>query len=1187
MDRSAHYIAFLNWLARERARLLGARIGLAGLRTLAVLAAIAFGAVLLGTLPIPAEGLRWAAMAVAAAGVAALFLWPLLFLPGTRGFARMVDQAFPELKDAVINTLELGARPAERARLDGHDPAFVQALVADTHRRVENLEIGSRVRPRGAWRWAGVLGGSAALTALLLVVTPGWFGASARRLLNPREGVIPFGLLVTPGDLTVAPGEDVQIDARVRGAKGSPKLWVRGDYEAWHEATWAEPARAMEAGWASWKGRLASLQRATRYRVEADGHRSGEFSIRLREPVAVLSFDKRVEAPSYSGSPVRESRSATGELDGLRGSRATLRLETSGELRAVSLDGVLTGALEREDAHHYRIRVALTAPGDYRVRLTGADGQVVDAGPYPVSVAADELPHVTLLQPARDAMLPPHQHVAVTAMAGDDFGLSKAELVVQPAEGVALRIAFPLVAGSREAGLALEWDASPLNLEPGQTATLWVEVRDNDGVGGPKLARSESRTLRVATLAEMFKQNETELSDKQEDLAQAAREQRELKTQLEEAAKAMRQSASMSWEQKKELESTLKRQQELARKISDVSEQVSRSMDKMEQQNQSREEVLRKMEELRNLMKELDSEALRKAMEKMQEALKQADPEQVKQAMQNLKVNEQDMLTALERTIQELKQLQKAEQLNAATKLAEELARQQKELADQIEKAAKRDEGQKGKDNKENKDSKDAKGKQDPRDSKDSKSAQQDPKSGDKQDGQDPKTAQNEGNPQKSESAQMAQQQQELKQKADQLAKQVEQLQKDLAQQSPKAGEKLQQAQKEMQQNASPQMDQSSQSLQKQEDPQDAQQQPQESKSSMAGAKKHSRQAQQSMEKAASGMRAAQQMMQQDTDEELAKRVREAAQDLVGISGKQQTVNDATQPPVDLARQQQSLLDGTTKVVEKLQKAQDEFGPLPPDIGRGLGQTLHRMQGSRDLFETGNPHGGRAFGGEALLNLNKTILGMLDAAGSMCNKGGSGKGAGKKPGPQQQMSGLSQQQQNLNRATQQMMRNGGVPRQQQGGSQGQPSPQGPMSQASQLAAQQEAVRRGLEDLLKQQGDQRRLLGDISDVSDKMKRIAEDLANNRANEQTVDMQQKILSRMLDAQRSINRRDREPQRWSSPGQEFPSRQGPRALGESLTRKSQRNGLDLLRDRRETVPRAYLPAVERYFQSLPSSR
>src|SRR5437016_2043083 len=109
------------------------------------------------------------------------------------------------------------------------------------------------------------------------------------------------------------------------------------------------------------------------YRVAVDGHRSPVYTLRLKEPLAVLTFRKHLRFPSYSSLPEQEASSATGELDGLKGTRAEVIIETSGDVASAELArGGASRRLERLDAHHFKADMELLESGEYTVRLREA-----------------------------------------------------------------------------------------------------------------------------------------------------------------------------------------------------------------------------------------------------------------------------------------------------------------------------------------------------------------------------------------------------------------------------------------------------------------------------------------------------------------------------------------------------------------------------------------------------------------------------------------------------------------------------------------------------------------------------------------------------------------------------------------------------------------------------------------------
>jgi hypothetical protein len=144
---------------------------------------------------------------------------------------------------------------------------------------------------------------------------------------------------------------------------------------------------------------------------------------------------------------------------------------------------------------------------------------------------------------------------------------------------------------------------------------------------------------------------------------------------------------------------------------------------------------------------------------------------------------------------------------------------------------------------------------------------------------------------------------------------------------------------------------------------------------------------------------------------------------------------------------------------------------------------------------------------------------------------------------------------------------------------------GDQASLERLAAQQQMIRQGLEDAMKnaKPGDQ--LLGRMDQAKDDMNAVEQNLKQGRLNDETLARQQKILSRMLDAQRSLNKRDFDDQRESHTGQEV-ARPTPAALRAELLRREDRVRSDLLRAQAEKYPGEYRSLVEAYLRRLGAS-
>jgi hypothetical protein len=142
-----------------------------------------------------------------------------------------------------------------------------------------------------------------------------------------------------------------------------------------------------------------------------------------------------------------------------------------------------------------------------------------------------------------------------------------------------------------------------------------------------------------------------------------------------------------------------------------------------------------------------------------------------------------------------------------------------------------------------------------------------------------------------------------------------------------------------------------------------------------------------------------------------------------------------------------------------------------------------------------------------------------------------------------------------------------------------PDPQGALSR---MAAEQEAIRQGLQDAMQKLGQGGGTLGRLSETAQDMEKVVQELKNGRLEQQTVDRQQRILSRLLDAPRSVEKRDYSRRRTSRPGVEV-VRSSPDALSPELLKARPSLAALLARGGRDPVSPRYRAVVDQYFEAL----
>jgi hypothetical protein len=138
-----------------------------------------------------------------------------------------------------------------------------------------------------------------------------------------------------------------------------------------------------------------------------------------------------------------------------------------------------------------------------------------------------------------------------------------------------------------------------------------------------------------------------------------------------------------------------------------------------------------------------------------------------------------------------------------------------------------------------------------------------------------------------------------------------------------------------------------------------------------------------------------------------------------------------------------------------------------------------------------------------------------------------------------------------------------------------------------LAAEQGIVRKSLEQLAKeaaQSGELSKMLGDLNRIAQDMHEVQTDLAQGNVNPETMQKQERILSRLLDSQRSARERDFEKKRKAETGTNLARRdKSPGELDVSTQEGRNRLRQDLQKAMEEGYAREYQELIKKYYEAL----
>lgn len=340
-----------------------------------------------------------------------------------------------------------------------------------------------------------------------------------------------------------------------------------------------------------------------------------------------------------------------------------------------------------------------------------------------------------------------------------------------------------------------------------------------------------------------------------------------------------------------------------------------------------------------------------------------------------------------------------------------------------------------------------------------------------------------------------------------------------------------------------------------------------------SSAQRSGQQASQSLQRAASLLSQQASRMQQERDAVDLAAVRRAAQDLVSLQRASEDNLDSSAPDAERADRQADLAEGVARVADSLAALSRRTPFLSPKVAESLGRAMQQLSASGNDLGSGNRQRGQGTGRNAGEALTSAVLGLRAAEKGMCQNPGPGQGPNRSG---RQMAMVGEQQARLNRESRTLA---------QRLTQETELSASDRDQLRRMAEEQRRIREALEQVEKDEEARRKLLGKLDEVKREMKEVEETLRRGPTDGSFEEKQQRILSRLLDAQRSVNRRDFDPERESRPGEDV-ARPSPGALPQELLRETDRLRLDLLKAEADRYPPQYRAFIEAYLRALNGS-
>ncbi|MEM8485290.1 MAG: DUF4175 family protein [Bacteroidota bacterium] len=1133
----------------------------------------------------------WLVIATAVGMLVWLVVRPLLKMtgvvpgPSTHSIAEDVGKHFPQISDKLTNLLHLaeGKRSAAPDHLVDH---AVQSLSRDVnHVAFEEMETFQRTQRVSRLASLPILG-----LLIFLIAAPGTFRNASVRLLSPAtefERPAPFQFNVTPGNVELIRGDSLTLGIALSGTGLPSQITLEIQYED-EDKIVREELLADEQG--LFGKTFVNVRRSFQYRLVSGSVSTRQYAVSIVERPIIRSLQVALDFPRYTRIPAQRLERNVGDVQALAGTRVSLDVGIGGRNISEALIRQNDGTVDTLNiAGNQAVgNFTLRKEGFYQIVLRDETG-IENSTPikYTLKVLPDAYPTVVILEPAPLAELNESLQAFIRSRITDDFGFATLRLYYRLSEsrfGETMqdfeRIDLPLQnRTSLDQEINFNWiirEQTELDLVPGDVVEYYVAVRDNDSYAGYKSAQSAIHQLRLPSLAEQYKELESKEDDAQDEMEELLRETQEVKEQFEELRDELRNKQESDWEDQRQLEQLKEKQAELESKVEELSDSFESMTEQMEENNLASDETMEMYQEMQQVLEEINSPELMEALNQLQDAMQELDLEQMQESLNNFEFSEEQYQQRLERTLDLFKQLRVQQDLEEVAKRAEDLAEQQEKLQEETEKlkdeSSEEGEQQEG----EQQEGEQQEGEQQEGEQQEGEQQEGEQQEGEQQEGEQQEGEQQEGEQQEGEQQEGEQQEGESPQN-EQLAKKQE-LSKEEMQQLEQKMQEIMEKMQDVQNAPSEQMEQLNEQVEDQEIPEQMQENAEQLRENQLDeAQQQQQQMQQQLQQMQQQLQQMQQNMQGAQMQINLAGLRRALSDILTLSQLQEDLREdvrglAADSPVmrENAQLQVELSEGLSVVSDTLQKLSAKIPQMSREVQQHAGDALREMGSSVEAMTDRVPTRASGHQKESMMHLNELALLLSDLLNEMMNSQGSGGGGMSMQQMIQQMQQAAGQQQQLNQQIQQMLNE----------MQGNRLSQDMQQRLRQMAAQQEQIRSQIKSLSRQRELRGKVMGDLNRISDQMDETIRELQRGRPGRRTMERQQQIVTRMLEATKSLQERGKEKKREGKAGEEQ-FRESPAELSPTEQADQLRRALI------EALDSGYAPdyeeLIKRYFELL----
>lgn len=575
---------------------------------------------------------------------------------------QLITQSFPDVKDKLINILELSSS-------DTDDVYSKELIVASINQKITDIKIfdfNKAISFKRSFKFLYLVFGAFVLSFLFYLVNPRAFNDTSYRLIKYQttfEKPLPYKLTILNEDLSVGKGEDFTLHVSIGGYKeySDVNLIISGK---------SFLMKKDSTNFYSYK--FNNVNNDLFFQVSINNYNSSIYQLIVHDKPILTNFSVQLTKPGYTLQKNEKIDNVT-EFTVPAGTVATVDFSTLNTDSVILSDGSSKFSLDNSKKNIFIYKKQIIDNQYINVNLKNSNFFIPDYLKINFQVIEDQFPSIGVVK-LNDSI--DFTRIYFRGNVTDDYGFSKLLFQIKIGDKIDSTFILNILPNVSTQEFFYAFD---FNLYKSITKDLsyFFEIYDNDEVKGPKSAVSETFYFSFPEANEIA-DFQDKMFDQIENIFQNSMNfTDQLKNNLNEVKKKMLNSDLTEWERKeiqKNISSIKGNLEEELKNLIEKNDEMNNYMKSFTEQDQR---LIEKQQQINDLLEDVFSDEMKKLLEDFNKMMQEFNKDQLNNSKEKLDLSVDELSKQLDRNLELLKRMKVEQQLDQFSKNIDNLIKKQ------------------------------------------------------------------------------------------------------------------------------------------------------------------------------------------------------------------------------------------------------------------------------------------------------------------------------------------------------------------------------------------------------------------------------------------------------------------------------------------------------------------------------